>query len=113
MMCYLPGSENMVGGRLLCMRHEIEPLLGKFSMVYMRVIDDKSLSPYLEPECVAVLNGIAVMRQQPDVAEAVLMRDGHAAGHPLPSFFTVVFPGHRVNFHVYDKLHLYAMVSRV
>ena len=117
----LPGSEALVGGPLMCVVHDIaaEPLRLVYgptcwtcNEVYMRVTDKKSFD-YSGAENEAVLRGVDVMRQQPEVATDVLLNGTHAPGHPLPSFFTVVSRGHRVDFHAYslsgDTNCLYAM----
>ena len=117
----LPGSDDMVGGPLFCMYHEItnSPLLlgdWKCQSVYMRVTDRPLTGPYLGPDCAAVLHGVNIMNRQHDVATQVLLHHAWAPGHPMPDWFMVASDTHRVLFHVYihfDNKYLYAMVTHV
>lgn len=117
---FLPGSEVMVGGKLLCMYHSIEgaPLMledWKCGGVYMRFAHERMERPYGGPECMAVQDAIYAMNHQPALTANVLFQGAHAPGHPLPGVFTVMLPGFRVDMRKHEhshNTHLWAIVYR-
>ena len=116
-LCYLPGSsEYIVGGALMCMYHEVQPVkLNRLQCdgVYIRVMSELPRL-YDDDDCKAVLNGITSMNLEPDLAYQVLLQGEQAPGHPLPSFYTVETTKYRVDFHVYvHELNNYLYASLI
>lgn len=114
----LPGSERMVGGPLMCMFHELQPALviGDWTCrsLYMHVAHEPP-RPYNGRDCQEVQRAVECLRESP-LAAAVLLEGQHGAGHPLPGFFTVHRPDHRIDFFAYPSIHgrrhLWAQVYR-
>ena len=111
----LPGSEGLVGGPLVCMVHELRPALvirdWTCCSLYMHVAHEKP-RPYAASDCQEVRHAVQCLQSSADAA-AVLLDGQHAQGHPLPGFFTVNRPKHRIDFYAYPGRHLWAQVHRL